>query len=70
MLGPLRELMVEAAELEEEGLRSLRNAWRPFDVDVYKAFDGRRNSSARLLRQVVVGLDALLARHDIPAPAE
>ena len=70
MLGPLRELMVEAAELEEEGLRTLRNAWRPFDVDVYKAFDGRRNSSARLLRQVVVGLDALLARHDIPAPAQ
>ena len=70
LLGPLRELLVEAAELEEEGLRDLRNSWRPFDVQVHKLFEGRRNSAARLLRQVAVGLSSLLAEHDIPPPAQ
>ena len=68
LVGPLRELLVEAAEQEQEGLRNLRNSWRPFNVDVYKAFEGRRNSAARLLRQVAVGLDALLTRHNLSAP--
>ena len=68
LLGPLRELLVEAAELEEEGLRDLRNTWRPFDLQVHKTYEGRRSSAARLLRQVAVGLDSLLAQYDIPAP--
>ena len=68
LVGPLRELLVEAAELEEEGLRDLRNNWRPFDVEVHQAFERRRNSTARLLRQVAVGLDDLLAQHSIPPP--
>jgi hypothetical protein len=50
LLGSLRELLVEAAELEEEGLGELRNNWRPFDVEVHKTFEGRRNSAAKLLR--------------------
>ena len=67
-MGPLRELLVEAAELQEEGLKNLGNTWRPFDVEVYGAFEGQRTSAARLLRQVAVGLDALLVCHEIPAP--
>ena len=34
-LSPLGELFVEAAEREEEALRTLRNTWRPFDSEVY-----------------------------------
>ena len=70
VLGPLRELLVEAAEIEEGGLHDLRGSWRPFDSDVYTAHEGRRASAARLLRQVATGLQNLLDQHDIPAPAE
>ena len=68
ILATLRELMVEAAELEEEGVRELRNGWRPFDVEVYKNFDSRRNFASRHLRQVVAGLDDLLVQHSIEVP--
>ena len=70
VLGPLRELLVEAAEIEEGGLRDLRGSWRPFDSEVYTAHEGRRASAARLLRQVATGLQNLLDQHDIAAPAE
>ena len=68
LLGPLRELLVESAELEGEGLRELRDTWRPYDAQVYKAFESRRNTAARLLRQVAVGLDDLLTEYDIVLP--
>ena len=64
-LGPFRELFVEAAEREGEGLRDLRDSWRPFDVDVYGTFEARRTVAAKLLRQLAVGLDELLARFDL-----
>ena len=65
LLGSLRELLVEAAELEDEGLRVLGNTWRPYDVTVYSALDRQRSISAKLLRQVAVGLDSLLTRHEL-----
>ena len=34
-LRPLGELLVEAAEREETALRDLRNAWRPFDSEIW-----------------------------------
>ena len=67
-LTALRELLVEAAEHEEEGLRDLRNGWRPFDVAVYGEFESRQRSAAGLRRQVATGLDALLEAKGIPAP--
>ena len=70
LLGTLRELLVEASELEGEGLRGLRDNWRPFDVEVYGSFDGRRTSAAKLLRQVAVGLDSILAQHGTPSPQQ
>ena len=65
LLGPLRELLVEAAEIEEEGVRELRDSWRPFAAEVYKDFQVRRNTAAKLRRQVASGLDALLDQYDI-----
>ena len=38
-LRPLGELLVVAAELEDEALRQLRNTWHPFDASVYEALD-------------------------------
>ena len=65
-LRPLGELFVEAAEREEEALRTLRNTWRPFDPAVYETLDDERNNSRRLRRQVAVGVQDLLARYAIP----
>ncbi len=67
LLGSLREILVEAAELEEKGLRDLRNTWRPFDAGLYRDFDARRISAAKLLRQLVTGLEALLDQYDLQA---
>ena len=51
-LRPLRELFVEAAELEEEALTALRNTWRPFDSEVYRTVEQERIDTKRLRRQV------------------
>ncbi len=62
-LRPLGELLVEAAEREEQALRDLRNGWRPFDADVYEVLDQERNISGKLRRQVASGILDLLARY-------
>ena len=64
-LRPLGELLVEAAEREEQALRTLRNTWRPFDNDIYRTLDLERNNANRLRRQVGTGLQDLLARYKI-----
>ena len=64
-LRPLGELLIEAGEREERALRLLRNAWRPFDADIYTAFDRERAAVGKLRRQVVSGTQDLLARYDI-----
>ena len=65
ILRPLGELLVGAAEREEQALRDLRNGWRPFDADIYGALDQERNSTSRLRRQVASGVQDLLDRYSI-----
>ena len=69
LLGTFRELMVEASETEEFSFRELRDSWRPFDVEVYKRFEGRRSAAAKLRRQVVTGLKQLLDQHEVTVPS-
>ena len=65
-LRPMGGLVGEAAEGEEEALRVLRNTWRPFGADVYKALDGQRADAGRLRRQASVGVQELLDRFQAP----
>ena len=64
-LRPMGGLIVEAAEGEEEALRVLRNTWRPFTADVYKALDRQRADAGRLRRQASVGVQELLDRFQV-----
>ena len=61
-LRPLGELLIEAAEREEQALGQLRNSWKPFDANVYQSFDQARNEANKLRRQVVAGLNDLLSQ--------
>ena len=64
-LRPMGDLLVEAVEREEEAFRVLRNTWRPFGFDVYKALDQERTNAGRLRRQADVGVQELLDRFNI-----
>jgi hypothetical protein len=64
-LRPLGEILVEAAEREEDALRGLRNSWQPFDVTVFDRLDRERNTAGKLRRQVTVGVQDLLERYNI-----
>ena len=64
-LRPMGGLVVEAAEGEEEALRVLRNTWRPFGADVYKALDRQRADAGRSRRQASVGVQELLDRFQV-----
>ena len=64
-LRPMGGLVVEAAEGEEEALRVIRNTWRPFSADVYKALDKQRADAGRLRRQASVGVQELLDRFQV-----
>ncbi len=64
-LRPMGGLVVEAAEGEEEALRVLRNTWRPFVADVYKALDRQRADAGRSRRQASVGVQELLDRFQV-----
>ena len=66
-LRPLGELVVEAAEREEEAYRHLRSEWRPFDSASYEALDQERREIGRLRRQVAVGVEDLITRYEISA---
>ena len=67
-LRTLGELMVEAAQGEEQALRDLRNTWRPFDPQVFQTLDHSRNNAAKLRRQVDLGLQELLERFGVSPP--
>ena len=58
-LLPMYNLLVEAVEREEGAIRALRNSWRPFTVDAFKAVDQERVTADRLRRQAAVGLQEL-----------
>ena len=64
-LRPMVGLVVGAAEGEEEALRVLRNTWRPFGADVYKALDEQRADAGRLRRQASVGVQELVDRFQV-----
>ena len=61
-LLPMYNLLVEAAAREEGAIRALRNSWRPFTVDAFKAVDQERLNANRLRRQADTGLQELRDR--------
>ena len=67
-LRPLGELLVEAALLEEQGLKELRNSWRPFDDGAFQGLDRDRSTADKLRRQVALGVQELLERYGLLAP--
>ena len=65
ILQPLGEVLVTAAEREDQAFKSLRDTWRPFDPDVYNPFERERNAASKLRRQVDAGVNQLLTQYDI-----
>lgn len=65
ILQPLSEVLVEAAEREEQALRALRNNWRPFDPQVYNFYDQERNAAGQLRRRVAAGINQLLTQYEV-----
>ena len=61
-LLPMYTLLVKAVEREEGAIRALRNSWRPFTVDAFKAVDQERVNTNRLRRQADIGLQGLRNR--------
>ena len=64
-LRPMGELFVEAARLEEQALKELRNSWRPFDDGAFQNLDRQRSTADKLRRQVALGLQELLERYGL-----
>ena len=64
-LRPMRELLVEAARLEEQALKELRHSWRPFDDRAFQGLDSERSAADRLRRQVALGVQELLERYGL-----
>ena len=62
-LRPMGDSLVDAAQREEEALRILRNTWRPFAKNAYRALDQERDNAVRLRRQANVGVQELLQRY-------
>jgi hypothetical protein len=65
-VGPMSDTLVEAVQREEEALRVLRNTWRPFATDSFRALDEERTIANRLRRQAQVGTQEMLDRFGIP----
>ncbi len=61
-LLPMYNLLTDASAREEGALRTLRNSWRPFTVDVFKAVDVERTNSDRLRRDANIALQELNER--------
>jgi hypothetical protein len=68
-IRPMEDTLVEAVQREEEALRVLRNTWRPFATDAFRAVDQERTNSNRLRRQAQVGTQEMLDRFGI-APGQ
>ena len=62
LLLPVYTLLVDGVGREEGGIRALRNSWRPFTVDVFKAVDQERTNSDRLRRDANIALQGLTER--------
>jgi len=63
-LLPIGSLMSEAADREQAALRVLRNSWKPFGADTYKALDYERSSGARQRRQASGSIQDLQSRYN------
>ena len=61
-LLPIYTLLTEAAERDEEAMRTLYSSWRPFAVDVFRAVDEERLASDRLRRRAGIALQELRDR--------
>lgn len=61
-LLPIHRLLTDAIAREEGSMRALRNSWRPFTVDVFKAVDVERANSDRLRRDANIALEELNER--------
>lgn len=61
-LLPIYNLLTNAIAREEGSMRALRNSWRPFTVDVFKAADVERTNSDRLRRDANIALQGLSER--------
>ena len=68
-LRPMGELFVEAARLEEQALKELRNSWRPFDDGAFQGLDRERGTADKLRRQVTLGVQELLERYGLSEQA-
>ena len=64
-LRPMGELLVEAARLEEQALKELRNSWQPFDDGAFQGLDRDRSTADKLRRQVALGIQELLERYGL-----
>ena len=58
----IHNLLTDAVAREEGSMRALRNSWRPFTVDVFKAVDVERTNSDRLRRDANIALQELNER--------
>lgn len=58
-LLPIYTALEDAVAREEGAIRALRNSWRPFAVDAFRAVDQERLASDRLRRQAAIGLQEL-----------
>ena len=68
-LRPMGELFVEAARLEEQAFKELRNSWQPFDDGAFQALDRERSTADKLRRQVALGVQELLERYGLSEQA-
>ena len=67
VLRPASELMVEAVGREASTMQELRDAWRPFEPEVYVPYRQAKTEADRMRRQVSAGIEDLLSRYGIDA---
>ena len=61
-LLPMYTLMVEAAEREENAMRTLRFTWQPFTIDAFKALYEQRTVTDGRRREAAIGVEELRTR--------
>ena len=61
-LLPMYTLMVDAAEREENAMRTLRFTWQPFTIDAFKAVHEQRIITDGLRREAQIGVEELRTR--------
>ena len=63
---PLGERLIEAATLETQGLRTLRDTWAAYDQSPWDAIAGHQSEADQLRRQVHAGIDELKLEFGLP----